>query len=318
MTAKLAVVIHAEEEFDWNGGFKSTNQSMTHHQELIQFVDELLAVGAKVTLAMDFPFISSQGGAAVVEKYRKLADSKVEFATHLHPWVNPPFEEQNTENEVVDVYSYPGNLPKNLEYNKLMTLTEKIESVSGIRPVTYLAGRYGIGKNTAQHLIELGYQIDLSISAYCDFSAQEGPDFSGYGNTIFEQDALVYVPHTCSILSAIPFIQNYANRHPELFTRWQNNLIKKAVGKCLRLRRYRLSPEGFTLRQMQQLTYSQQQIGQNEFVLSLHSPSLKPALTPYVRNHKESKLLVANTRDYVRWFIDELGGQTMLPRQLAF
>lgn len=317
MAYRLAVVIHAEEEFDWSGGFKNTNQSVTHHKELMMLIDELLTAGAKVTLAMDYPFISSQQGAEVVEKYRELAGSDIEFAAHLHPWVTPPFDEPTSENEVANVHSYPGNLPKDLEYKKLTSLTEKIESVSGVRPVTYLAGRYGIGNNTAQSLVKLGYKIDLSISAYCDFTSQDGPDFSRYGNTIFEQDEIIYFPHTCSILSTVPVLQDYANKYSSFFTQCQNNMIKKAIGKCLRLRRYRLSPEGFSLKEMQQLTYSQKKIGQREFILSLHSPSVKPALTSYAKNQTESKQLVLNARDFVRWFIDEQGGQAMLPKQLT-
>lgn len=317
MANRLAVVIHAEEEFDWKKGAKATNQSVTHHQELIVLIDKLLDAGAKVTLAMDYPFISSEEGASVVEKYRGLADGIIEFAAHLHPWVNPPLAPIEQDGTVADVNTFPGNLSKEQEYRKLASLTEKIESVSGTRPVTYLAGRYGIGENTARSLVKLGYKVDLSISAYCDFTHQQGPDFSGYGNKIFERDDITYFPHTCSILSALPLFQDYANRHSAVFTEWQKSLVKKVIGKCLRLRRYRLSPEGFTLKEMQQLTYSQQKIGQREFILSLHSPSVKPALTTYTRDERETDQLVSNTRDFVRWFIEELDGQPMLPKQLA-
>lgn len=318
MAYRLAVVIHAEEEFDWSKGVKTTNQSVTHHNELILLIDELLAAGAKVTLAMDYPFISSPEGASVVERFRGLADSNIEFAAHLHPWVNPPFEDLALGDSVAAVNTYPGNLPKELEYKKLVRLTEKIESVSGVRPVTYLAGRYGIGNNTARSLVRLGYKIDLSISAYCDFTSQGGPDFSHYGNTIFERDEIIYFPHTCSILSTVSVLQDYANKHTSFFTQCQNNMIKKVISKCLRLRRYRLSPEGFSLKEMQQLTHSQKKIGQRDFILSLHSPSVKAAMTSYAKNHIESKQLALNTRDFVCWFIGEQGGQAMLPKQLVY
>lgn len=317
MANRLAVVIHAEEEFDWSKGPKVANQSVTHHKELMVLIDKLLDAEAKVTLAMDYPFISSEEGASVIERYRGLADSNIEFAAHLHPWVNPPHEELEQDGSVTGVNTYPGNLPKDQEYRKLENLTNRIEEVVGVRPVTYLAGRYGIGSNTASSLAKLGYKVDLSISAYCDFTHQNGPDFSRYGNKIFSKDGLIYFPHTSSVLSALPVFQHYANRHSAVFTEWQKSLLKKVIGKCLRMRRYRLSPEGVTLREMQQLIYSQQKIGQRDFILSLHSPSVKPALTTYTRDETETARLVSDTRDFVRWFIDELGGQPMLPKQLA-
>lgn len=63
MVAKLAVVIHAEEEFDWSGGFKQHQDQVTHHLELITLIDGMIQAGAKVTLAMDYPFVTSDGGS---------------------------------------------------------------------------------------------------------------------------------------------------------------------------------------------------------------------------------------------------------------
>ncbi len=114
---KLAIVIHAEEEFDWDGGFYRSNTNMTHADSLIELIDEILKLNGKVTLAMDYPFVTSDGGRKVVGYYRACSGDKVEFAAHLHPWVCPPFE--NSDDPVSEDYSYPGNLSKELEYEKL-------------------------------------------------------------------------------------------------------------------------------------------------------------------------------------------------------
>jgi len=298
--AKLAIVIHAEEEFDWDSGFYRSNTQVTHADSLIQLIDDILELDGKVTLAMDYPFITSEGGRKVVEYYKTLAGDKVEFATHLHPWVCPPFEDSN--NKVSGENSYPGNLPKDLEYEKLKVLTETIENISGTRPRTYLAGRYGTGENTPNILKELGYNVDLSISAYCDFSHQQGPDFSRYTNKRFCENQITYLPHTCSILSILPSVSRYLNKRPALFTQIQSRLLTRLAGKFLRIKRYRLSPEGFTFEQMKQVTESQLNIGQNEFVASFHSPSSSVKLTPYV-NHDHDLITFKQTiTDYVRWF----------------
>lgn len=298
--SKLAIVIHAEEEFDWGAGFYRSNTSVTHDNELISLVDKILELGGKVTLAMDYPFITSNGGRRVVERYKGFEGDKIEFAAHLHPWVNPPFEDD--EDSVDSKFSYPGNLTKKFEFEKLKVLTEQIEKTTGVRPVTYLAGRYGTGKHTAEILKELGYKIDLSISAYFDFSHQQGPDFSSYTNASFSENQLTYVPHTSSVLTSVPLISNFFNLKPEMFTRIQANKMTSLLGKILRIRRFRLSPEGFSFEQMKEVTESQMRVGQTDFVLSFHSPSTKVGMTPYVNDCPGLEAFKQNLVDYIKWF----------------
>ncbi len=313
-TPKLAIVIHAEEEFDWNGGFRRSKTGVNHADELIDTIDEILSLGGKVTLAMDYPFVTSEHGKQVIDKYKHLHGDSIEFATHLHPWVNPPFE--NEEEIVSDLFSYPGNLSSEMEYNKLKTLTETIEQISGYRPRTYLAGRYGVGGNTQKILKELGYRVDLSISAYCDFSHQQGPDFSHYTNQPFCDNQITYLPHTSSILSIFPWASRYLNKKPELFTRIQHNRFAKVVGKFLRIKRYRLSPEGFTFKQMKQTIETQFAVGQNEFVLSFHSPSVMHGLTPYTQSKEDVEALMASISQCVCWFVRVQKGEMMLPMHM--
>lgn len=311
---KLAIVIHAEEEFDWDSGFYRSNTSMTHDQELISLIDTIIELGGKVTLAMDYPFIASEGGKRVVEKYKGRVGEDIEFATHLHPWVNPPFEDDN--DQIENEFSYPGNLSRHFEYQKLNTLTDQIEKVTGTRPVTYLAGRYGIGENTTNILNELGYKVDLSVSAYCDFTHQQGPDFSCYTNQCFSRNQVLYFPHTCSIVSFIPFIDKSLNLNPTLYSRLHRNKLTSLVGKVLRISKFRLSPEGFSFKQMKRVTESQMRAGQREFILSFHSPSAKVGLTPYVRNLSELEAFKHHLFNYIEWFNLKKDSSSNLPQQI--
>src|SRR5262249_4702548 len=110
--------------------------------------------------------------AGILRSYQDAGTCQI--GTHLHPWVNPPFEE-----EVGDFNSYPGNLPPALEEAKLRALTEVIQDAFGRRPIMYKAGRYGIGPSTAAILRRLGYRIDLSVVPHTDLRRQFGPDFRG-------------------------------------------------------------------------------------------------------------------------------------------
>ncbi|WP_120512935.1 hypothetical protein [Photobacterium salinisoli] len=315
MDVKLLVVIHAEEEFDWDQGFNASNTAVTHHHALIPFMGELIETGAKITLAMDYPFIESAGGRAVIAHCQKNEAECVEFAAHLHPWVNPPRSAE--EQSATDFESYPCNLAPELEYEKISRLTERIHAVSGASPVTYLAGRYGYGPFTSDHLRALGYQVDLSISAYCDFSHQQGPDFSEYTNALFVENAIRHIPHTSSWLSVSKRVEKKANRCPAWCRTVKSKHVSRFLAKVLRLSRHRLSPEGNDLSQLQAITQAQMAIGQDVFVLSFHSPSLVAGMTPYVPTIKDCERLKNTTRCYIEWFQRELNGEIVLAKDMA-
>ncbi|WP_036829761.1 hypothetical protein, partial [Photobacterium sanctipauli] len=126
---KLSIIIHAEEEFNWDRGFFRSNTDVSHGRELIDFVDDIINNGAKVTLAMDYPFIKSSDGKEVINHFRRLEGKDIEFASHLHPWVTPPYDDDN--DEVENYFSFPGNLTKESEFNKLKNLTDEIEKETG-------------------------------------------------------------------------------------------------------------------------------------------------------------------------------------------
>ncbi len=315
MQPKLAIVIHTEEEFDWNNGFYRQNNQVSHGAELIQFCDKILSLGGKITFALDYAFVTSEQGQQVIAHFKPYAN-QIEFATHLHPWVNPPFATQPNE-PVKLADSYPGNLPFEQELAKLTELTNKITQLCGTKPTTYLAGRYGIGNNTAAILKQLGYKTDISISPYTNFNHQQGPDFSHYNNQIFTQYNLLYWPHTTAIVSPVKAINQWFSNNPAAFEQWQQSLIKRLLLKIARIKRQRLSPEGFSLADLKTITTIQcQQLKQSELILSFHSPSVKPGLTPYVNTKAEAEQFLATLCDYLHWFKTTQQGACVLVKSI--
>lgn len=304
----LAIVIHTEEEFDWNSGFYRSNNNVTHGEKLIRFCEKLIALGAKITFALDYAFVNSANGTKVIEHFKTNHANHVEFATHLHPWVNPPNDDN--EDQVSNVNSYPGNLDKNKEFEKLKVLTEKITDVCGKPPVTYLAGRYGIGENTLNSLAKLGYKIDVSISPFSDFSHQEGPDFSAFNNQTFNKDGIHHWPHTTAVVSLFPFVERWFNKHPEQFENQQKKTLNRLLLKLLRVKRQRLSPEGFGLNDLKKITKTQLMLGHSKLIFSFHSPSVQAGLTPYVTTDQQATDFYNKTAAYIQWFITKQHGKT--------
>jgi hypothetical protein len=289
---KLSIVIHTEEEFDWAGGFNRHNTSVTHGKELTDMCVDMLNLGCCITFAMDWSFVTSEQGQEVIRFMQENYAEQVEFAAHLHPWVNPPFDEQPSDTDNIDEkLSYPGNLPADLEKAKLAMLTDKITELTGIRPTTYLAGRYGVGENTYKILSELGYKVDVSISPFADFRHQDGPDFSNNNNESFIRDGIKCIPHSTGCISYIGALADWLNRDTANLHRLNNNLVGKVILKLLGVERVRLSPEGFNEKQMKKLVASLSRTGVEHLIYSFHSSTSKVGGSPYVNSTSDLSVL---------------------------
>ena len=171
----LSVVIHTEEEFDWNREFDPKAISVGHAAHLHRAQDLFDRYQVRPTYVVDYPIADQEAAYAPLKAFAD--QGRAEIGAHLHPWVSPPYEEQ-----VSPYNSYPGNLPEALEREKLRLLSERIHASFGVRPKSYLAGRYGFGPHTAAILADLGYRIDISPAPPIDFGSDSGRDYSGFGN----------------------------------------------------------------------------------------------------------------------------------------
>jgi hypothetical protein len=77
--------------------------------------------------------------------------------------------------------------------------------------------------------------------------------------------------------------------------------------------RIMLSPEGSTLDEMKQVTRSLLRRGVRTFSLTMHSPSVEPGCTPYVRNQEELGQFLDRVAAYCDFFLGELSGAPSTP-----
>jgi len=300
----LYVVIDTEEEFDWSKPFdrQSTGVATIAAQRLAHRVFE--RYGLKPTYMVDYPVASQPDG---IGPLKELHDAGLcDIGAHLHPWVNPPFDEP-----VNPVNSYPGNLPPALEREKLARLTDKIAESFGRRPTLYRAGRYGVGPATAASLAALGYTVDASVVPQSDFRAEDGPDFRHCGAAPYwfgPDRKLLEVPLSVGFVGALaplgpPFygaITAPAGRRLRL------------AGICARLglfERIKLTPEGVTAAEHARLVEAMLARGQRIFGYTYHSPSLAPGHTPYVRNEADLARFLAEFEAFFGHFFGKLGGR---------
>ena len=153
------------------------------------------AKGLVPTYVVDYPVATSGLVRETLAPWA--AAGRCLIGAHLHPWVNPPFEEAVSAH-----LSYPGNLPAALERAKLESLTRAIEETFGRRPDIYKAGRYGLGADSTATLEALGYRIDMSVVPYSDFGDDGGPDFTAFDFRPFwfgSRGGLLAIPLACGL-----------------------------------------------------------------------------------------------------------------------
>lgn len=159
--AKLVVVIDTEEAFDWSRGRSRSNTAVQALRWIGRIQDIFDEYHITPVYVIDYPVASQADGYQPLQEIH--SGGRCLIGAHLHPWVNPPYEEP------VNAYnSFPGNLPRHLEAAKLQILGDCIGEQFGSCPVIYKAGRYGCGPHTADILEEQGYEVDLSVTPCLD------------------------------------------------------------------------------------------------------------------------------------------------------
>ena len=305
------VIVDTEEEFDWSAPLSRANRSVNSVAAQSAAHEVFANYGVVPTYVVDYPVAVTESSISVLTDLLKAG--VCEIGAHLHPWVNPPdVEDVNAFN------SYPGNLPADLEREKLEVLSAAIENNIGFRPRVYKAGRYGLGFNTAAILEETGYDVDLSVVPYTSFAADGGPDYRTFGASPYWFGAkrkLLEIPLTCGFAGVL------AASGPRSFPALSSDLGMKSrlPGIAARLRlleRIRLTPEGIDHAAHRRLINSMLAEGHRVFAMAYHSPSLQPGNTPYVRDKADLKAFLGTLRWTLDYFLNEIGGKATTPGAL--
>lgn len=281
---RVLLTVDTEEEFDWTGPFRREGYGLSHVEAIPRFQAFCEGIGAHPVYLVDWPIVQDPRAAEIIGDAVRRGTAEV--GVQLHPWVNPPFEE-----EVCVHNSYAGNLPRELEAAKFMALRDAIEAAFGGAPLIYRAGRYGLGPHTAELLKRAGIRVDTSVRSLFDYSDQGGPDYSRHPLAPYWVDGamrLLELPvttvHSGLLRGAGRQVQPLGERIP------------KAMGALSRLgllERIALTPEGVSLEEALRGVDIALDQGLPVLVLSFHSPTLAPGHTPYAADETEVETLYA-------------------------
>lgn len=272
---RCTIFVDTEEEFDWTRPFSRSARAVSATAALPTAHRRFADHGAPLTFMVDHPIVSDDRSVSLLAQIT--ADGRSSIGAQLHPWVNPPFgEEQSIFN------SFAGNLDSGSEAAKIDVLTMAIARAFGRAPRAFRAGRYGIGPATAALLAERGYRLDTSMRARHDYSAQGGPDFAAIDNGAFRfgpAGSLIELPLTTI------FTGRWRARGADMYRRAR--AIPRATGLLARtglLGRVPFTPEQVPIADALEAVRLAVGDGLRLLNFSFHSPSLVPGHTPYVRD----------------------------------
>lgn len=305
---RVLLTIDTEEEFDWEAPFQRTGYGVEHVGELARFQAFCEEIGAHPVYLVDWPITQTPRAVEIIGD--AVERGAAELGMQLHPWVNPPFDE-----ELSEAHSFPGNLPAPLEAAKFEALRAAFIDAFGVAPLIYRAGRYGVGAATAPMLRESGIAIDTSVRSLFDYSAAGGPDFSEFPCAPYwldEARSLLELPITTTYWGIL-------RRHGQRIHRLQRHTptFFAAFSRMRLLERVPLTPEGVSVEEAIRGVDIALDDGLPVLVLSLHSPSLAPGFTPYARDAAGVEAIYSWLRAIYRYFDQRSVRSARLPEILA-
>lgn len=275
---RFLLTVDTEEEFDWDKPLSRDGHGLDHVPRLAKFQQFCENEGVVPLYLVDWPVACSARAAEILRG--PLAAGKAEIGIQLHPWVNPPFDE-----EVTPYNSFAGNLPGELEQAKFRNLRGEIERNFEVAPASYRAGRYGVGPRSPAMLIEGGVAVDSSVRAKFDYSAGGGPDFRRHPLVPYwldDERRLLELPLTTVFWGLLRKQGEWL--YPAL---WRVPHLRGLLARAGLLERIPLTPEGISVDEAIRGIDIALDDGLPLLVFSFHSPSLRPGHTPYVRSEED-------------------------------
>jgi len=294
--------VDTEEEWDWSGSFPQHKFSVKNSANIPKFQAFCDQLGIKPTYFVDYAIANDP--ESVKRLKEPLDKGNCEIGGHLHPWCNPPVDEDvsNTDN------SHAINLPIDLVAQKLENLNLKLEEAFGEKPRSFRSGRWGTNGTVLKLLVENGYTIDSSIHPYyadVPFSYHDAPDVPFWPD--YEECT---VPGEQREIYELPVTAGYNRPNFPFWNRLHLALSKpplsrlRLVGVLWKLglmRKIQLSPELADADNMIALCRAALASDHRVIHMYFHSSSLLPGVAPYVKNEADEEEFYAKIEAVFRF-----------------
>ena len=176
MPPRLLFTVDVEEDMP---GWRITDPiTVTNVSALARLAELCDQLAVRATYLCTYPVATTPESAAILRLLAARGDC--EIGAHLHPWNTPPFGDvPGREGDERRHTYYQSELGPERFRAKLEVLHRAVAAISGTRPRSFRAGRFGIDAATLRELVAMGYEADTSITPLEDHRADRGPDFRG-------------------------------------------------------------------------------------------------------------------------------------------
>jgi hypothetical protein len=305
---KIKVIITIDTEEDTWDHYSAEKNPVANIQQIPSLQHLFDRYGAKPTYLVNYPVATDPQSVSIINKL--LENNSSEIGAHCHPWNTPPFREP-----IGKVNSMICNLPPNLQYEKLYSLTEAIKEAFGTKPISFRAGRWGFGPETAVAIDKLGYRIDTSISPTMDWRAHGGPDFSfaPFNCYRFNCDNILSPVNQGRLLEIPPtvgFLQRNFRRCTAIRKIFEKPFSQRLhiLGILERtglLNRRWLSPELSSSKDLIRLTESFIEEEHSFLNMSFHSTSLLPGRSPFVKTEADLSNFLNRIETFLKYSVSK-------------
>lgn len=239
------------------------------------------------------------GAEAFVSQAREWwRDGKCEIGMHMHAWNTPPIYQLPFNKKGHNPYA--GEYSRSILWQKMLTMTKTIEKTFGARPISHRGGRWYIDPWYIRALLQLGYQVDCSVTPGINWNStigntMYGPDYSHFPKNVYFMDRnrldkpMKQSSDTSAVLQIPPTIIN-----APLTSRIQKIAQDPLnAGKILKEKIW-LRPNGANLKEMLYIVEKTRNRDYIEFML--HSSELMPGGSPTFRTKQSIEKLYSDMR----------------------
>jgi len=159
----LVLTVDTEEEGRWQGTYPREGNRCANVAWLRRLEPMLAEFGVRPTFLVDYPVVQDAAAREVLAELTAVHNG--EIGAHLHPWCNPPFDDEDRAAAAGagSGSTYAGRLPAPVLRAKLEALSEAIDKGFGAPPRSYRAGRWGFSRRSLEVLEELGFLVDTTV-----------------------------------------------------------------------------------------------------------------------------------------------------------
>jgi len=176
---KVIITVDTEADNQWERDIFTTENI----NYIPRFQDLCNRYNLKPTYLCTYEIVKNEKFDRILKDYQERGIA--EIGAHLHPWTNPPFEDYPLGDE--GSHPYPSELSPEIFSRKMKVLTDIIHLKTGLSPISYRSGRWGLSAAHIPILLDLGYKVDCSVTPFISWKnyigrEKGGPNFRGAPN----------------------------------------------------------------------------------------------------------------------------------------